>query len=99
MAAPDRIAVAVVADRRAAGPILDCPGGSSPFGAQVRARGGTVISVDPAYTMAKDELAARIRSDLAKLRVWVDANLDVGNWDYLGNPDALMRWWDLAVDL
>ncbi len=86
-------------DELAAGPILDCPGGSSPFGAQVRARGGTVISVDPAYTMAKDELAARIRSDLAKLRVWVDANLDVGNWDYLGNPDALMRWWDLAVDL
>jgi hypothetical protein len=31
------------------GPILDCPGGASPFGAQVRARGGIVVSVDPAY--------------------------------------------------
>lgn len=80
------------------GPILDCPAGSSPFGAQARARGGTVISVDPAYALPRAELAARIRSDLAKLRVWVDANLDMGNWDYLGTPDSLMRWWDLAVD-
>src|SRR5690606_8688826 len=31
------------------GRMLDCPAGASPFGAQVRARGGTVVSVDPAY--------------------------------------------------
>ena len=32
-----------------AGPILDCPAGASPFGAQVRALGGEVVSVDPAW--------------------------------------------------
>lgn len=81
-----------------AGPILDCPGGSSPFGAQVRARGGTVVSVDPAYAWPRSELAARIREDLVRLRVWIDANLDVADWDHLGNPDVLMRWWELASE-
>jgi len=39
-----------------AGPILDCPAGASPFGAQVRALGGTVISVDPAYSVSPAEI-------------------------------------------
>lgn len=39
----------LIDDDLTAGPILDCPGGASPFGAHVRARGGTVTSVDPAY--------------------------------------------------
>ena len=81
-----------------AGPILDCPAGASPFGAQVRARGGTVVSVDPAYALPRAELAAQVRSDMARLRVWVDGNMDEATWDKFGTPDSLMRWWDLAVD-
>jgi hypothetical protein len=85
-------------DELLAGPILDCPAGASPFGAQVRARGGTVVSVDTAYELPRSELAARIRADLAKLRGWADANLDVVDWSYLGSPDALMSQWEVAVD-
>jgi hypothetical protein len=81
-----------------AGPILDCPAGASPFGAQVRARGGAVVSVDPAYATPKPELAERIAGDLARLRPWVDTNLNLADWSYLGSPDALFRNWELAVD-
>jgi hypothetical protein len=43
------------------GPILDCPGGASPFGALVRARGGTVVSVDPEYHRPLEVLVERVR--------------------------------------
>jgi hypothetical protein len=81
-----------------AGPILDCPAGASPFGAQVRARGGTVVSVDPAYALPRWELVERIRSDLDRLGPWLNANTEHVNWPYLGSPDALVRFFELAVD-
>lgn len=86
-------------DDLVAGPILDCPAGASPFGAQVRARGGTAVSADLAYQLPRPELEAKIRSDLANLWAWVDANLDVADWSYLGSPDSLMAQWEVAVDL
>src|SRR5687768_4413147 len=71
-----------------AGPVLDCPSGSSPFGAQVRRFGGQVVSVDPAYGTPVDELLARIRTDMDRVFAWQRANPDGFNWDYLGSPDA-----------
>lgn len=85
-------------DDLVAGPILDCPAGASPFGAQVRARGGTVVSVDLAYDLPLPELTGKIRSDLARLGDWMGMNVDMINWHYLGSPDALMSQWELAVD-
>lgn len=81
-----------------AGAILDCPAGASPFGAQVRRRGGTVVSVDPAYGGSRTELIERVSTDLSRLTGWVAANYDALDWSYLGSPDALMRSWELAVD-
>jgi hypothetical protein len=81
------------------GRILDCPAGASPFGAQVRARGGDVVSVDPAYAKPRAELAERIQADLAKLEPWLRANPDQPDWTYLGSPGALLRGFELAVDL
>ncbi|MFJ8959809.1 class I SAM-dependent methyltransferase [Lentzea sp. NPDC102401] len=54
--------------------ILDCPAGVSPFGAQVRALGGTVTSVDPAYALSADQLEARAHGDLH--RIFHDAGAD-----------------------
>jgi hypothetical protein len=82
-----------------AGPILDCPAGSSPFGAQVRARGGTVVSVDPAYARPRAELVDQLAADLAMLRPRVEANRANIDWSYLGSPDTMMRIWELATDL
>jgi hypothetical protein len=40
------------------GTLLDCPGGASLFGAQVRARGGSVVSVDPMYRWTVEQYAS-----------------------------------------
>lgn len=82
-----------------AGPILDCPGGASPFAAQVRARGGSVVSVDPAYQLSRGELTARVRSDIAHTKTWTEANRDNFDWSYLGSPVALGRFFEVAADL
>jgi hypothetical protein len=55
-------------DDLAAGPILDGPGGASPFGVQVRRLGGEVVSVDPAYAGAR--LPHRARADLDRIVAW-----------------------------
>lgn len=44
--------------------ILDCPGGASDFGAQVRRRGGQAVSVDPVYDLSPDELREHVLSEL-----------------------------------
>jgi hypothetical protein len=80
-----------------AGPILDCPAGASPFGAQVRALGGEVVSVDPAYA-ASEGLVARVAADVDRVGAWQRANPDGFNWDYLGSPEAMGRMWTAALE-
>ncbi len=82
-----------------AGPILDCPGGASPFGAQVRARGGTVVSVDPAYRIPREELSARVSRDLGHSATWTAENAHNFDWDYLGSPDSLRRLFEVSADM
>jgi hypothetical protein len=81
------------------GPILDCPGGASPFGAQVRARGGTVVSVDPEYHRPRHALVERVRADLERTAAWMDANPGNFDWSYLGSPRAVTRAFELAAEL
>jgi hypothetical protein len=86
-------------DELRAGPILDCPAGTSPFGAQARARGGTVVSVDPAYEQDREELLNRSRSDIQRATAWVTANPQLVDWEHVGTPDAMRRAYELALDL
>jgi hypothetical protein len=83
-------------DDLVAGPILDCPAGASPFGAQVRELGGEVVSVDPAYA-APDGIVATARLDLDRIVAWQRAHPDGFNWSYLGSPDRVRRWWGAAI--
>jgi hypothetical protein len=78
------------------GPILDCPAGASPFGSQVRALGGQVSSVDPAYRRPA-ELVERARADVARIVAWQRANPAGFDWSYLGSPDAVERGWEAAL--
>lgn len=80
------------------GPILDCPAGASPFGAQVRALGGQVVSVDPAYAAGRAELLDRVRADLIRISEWASANTDQINWSYLGSLDSAFEYWKAAID-
>jgi hypothetical protein len=79
-----------------AGPILDCPAGASPFGAQVRALGGEVVSVDPAYA-EPDAIVATARADLDRIVAWQRSRPDGFNWSYLRSPDRVRRWWGGAI--
>jgi len=81
-----------------AGPILDCPAGASSFGALVRAIGGEVTSVDPAYA-APDGLVDRVAADIARISAWQRANPAGFNWDYLGSPEELAKTWAAALSI
>jgi hypothetical protein len=80
------------------GPILDCPAGASPFGALVRAIGGDVVSVDPAYGQA-DGLVERVAADIARIADWQRAHPAGFNWAYLGSPEELTRRWRAALSI
>ena len=80
-----------------AGPILDCPAGASPFGAQVRALGGEVVSVDPAYAEPRT-LISRARADLDRIVTWQRSDPARFDWSYLGSPDRVRRWWSRGIE-
>lgn len=82
-----------------AGPILDCPGGASPFGAQVRARGGSVTSVDPAYRMSAEDLKRRVHQDIEHAAAWMRDHPDNFDWSYMGSPAAFTRSFRLAAEM
>ena len=81
------------------GPILDCPGGASPFGAQLRARGGTAVSVDPAYVLPPQELAERITADIEHASRWMRSHPGNFDWSYMGSPASFTRSFQLAAEL
>jgi len=69
-----------------AGPVLDCPGGASSFGAEARTRGARVVSVDPVYGLDQGEIVGRVQANLrAAPRIFNDSGLPI-DWDYLGSP-------------
>lgn len=80
-----------------AGPILDCPAGASPFAAQVRARGGHAVSVDPLYG-PRAALEERIAADLAHVHEWLAAGPVGLDWSYLGSADAMLRAFEVSAD-
>jgi len=86
------------ADLRA-GPILDCPGGASPFGTQVRARGGSVTSVDPAFRMSAENLARSVHQDIEHAAAWMRDHPDNFDWSYMGSPAAFTRSFQLAAEM
>ncbi|MYW00605.1 hypothetical protein [Streptomyces sp. SID3343] len=54
-----------------AGPILDCPGGASEFGAAVRAAGGSCTSVDPRYGLVPGDLERIVEEEHARVVEWI----------------------------
>jgi hypothetical protein len=81
-----------------AGPVLDCPAGASPFGAQLRALGGSAVSVDPAYAEAAG-LRDRALADAAKVAAWHAAHADQFDWTYLGTPEGVHADWQAGIEV
>ena len=82
-----------------AGPILDCPGGASSFGAQVRARGGDVVSVDPMYHATAAEILRRSAESRRRIHHYQSDHPDQFHWPYLGSPAANLRCAEVSADL
>jgi hypothetical protein len=78
---------------------LDCGAGASSFGAQVRLRGGSVISVDPAYLEDAEAIRGRVEHNLAGARQWLTQHSSAVNWDHLGSIEDYLRGSELVLDL
>jgi hypothetical protein len=81
-----------------AGPVLDCPGGTGPFCAAVRARGGRAVSADPAYALPLDELVARTRQGLERGLRYLEENRDSYVWSFFDSVADLRRRRAAALD-
>ena len=81
-----------------AGPVLDCPGGAGPFGAAVRARGGTAVSVDPAYATPPADLVRRAREGLQHGLRYLEQNRDSYVWTWFRSVDDLRDRRTAAVE-
>lgn len=72
-----------------AGPVLDCPGGAGGFAAGLRARGGRVVSADPAYAEDPQELVARSRAGLEHGLRYLEENRDSYVWSWFASAEDL----------
>ncbi len=81
------------------GPILDCPGGASSFAAQVRLRGGRVLSADPIYYQPGAAILSRVHASLDNAPAWFSEHHACVDWNYLGSVPAYVRASAAAADL
>ena len=70
---------------------LDCASGASAFGAELRARGGQVLSADPLYDAGLDAVCERALHNLNNCEQWLGTHADIIDWDHLGSPAAYRR--------
>lgn len=72
--------------------ILDCPGGTASFTAEVNAAGGDAIACDPIYAQhCADELAALSVSETERGNGFVRAHLDQYRWSFFADPGEHLR--------
>lgn len=70
---------------------LDCASGASPFGAQLRASGGQVLSADPLYGAGLDAVRERALHNLHNCEQWLSIHADIIDWDNLSSPATYRR--------
>ncbi|MGD9573015.1 MAG: hypothetical protein AB7V62_14095 [Thermoleophilia bacterium] len=81
-----------------AGPVLDCPGGAGSFAAEVRDRGGSVVSADPAYATPAAELVASSRAGFAHGLDYLDRNQESYVWTWFADVADLRARRGAALD-
>jgi hypothetical protein len=67
---------------------LNCASGASSFGAEVRSRGGHVLSADPLYGAGVDAVRQRALHNLTNCELWLGTHTDLIDWGHLGSPAA-----------
>jgi len=69
--------------------ILDCAAGPSSFQAELRRRGGSVVSADPIYAFSPEQIRARVESVRDSMMRQVGEQLDQFRWDFIRSPEHL----------
>ncbi len=69
--------------------ILGCADGPASFNAEMTARGGSVISVDPIYRFSATEIRTRIDGTYETVMQQLVSNLDDFVWTRIPSPEAL----------
>jgi len=80
-----------LSDEDLARSILDCAAGPSSFQAEMRRRGGRVVSVDPIYQCTPDEIRSRVGSVRDSMMRQVRGQTDQFLWDFIRSPEELER--------
>jgi hypothetical protein len=78
--------------------VLDCPGGAGGFAAGLRARGGEVVSADPAYSGDPAELVRRSRAGLEHGLRYLEQNRDSYVWSYFSSAEDLTACRQAALE-
>lgn len=78
--------------------ILDCPGGGSPFAAQVNLRGGNCTAVDPTYSLGLNEIISLLEREGIRDRSWVESAKGA-NLNFFGSSESASRVRDAAAQV
>lgn len=73
------------------GHVLDCAAGPSSFHAELRARGGRVVSVDPIYALSPADIRGRVEAVRDDMMAQVRLRPDQFIWDFIHSPNHLER--------
>ena len=82
-----------------AGAVLDCPAGAGGFASGVRARGGEVVSVDPAFALPPAELVAASRAGLEHALAYLARNIESYEWEFFDSLEDVRRRRLAALDV
>jgi hypothetical protein len=72
-----------------AGHVLDCAAGPSSFHAELRARGGRVVSIDPIYAMSAEGIRSRVQAVRDDMIAQVRRQPGQFNWEFIRSPEHL----------
>lgn len=70
-------------------PILDCAAGPSSFQAEMKRRGGSVVSADPIYAFTPEQIRSRVEAVRDSMMRQVDEQADQFRWDIIRSPQHL----------
>lgn len=71
--------------------ILGCADGPASFNCECNERGGSVVSVDPIYSMSKKEIQERINATYNDVMSQTEKNQDRFRWDTIKSVDEVGR--------
>jgi hypothetical protein len=69
--------------------ILDCAGGPSSFNAEMKSRGGRVVSVDPIYELSAEQIESRVEAVRQTMIDQVRQQPEQFVWNFIRSPEHL----------